>query len=148
MTCKRKFVFAKCANDSLLDFTIFRKCDFCVFDIRNLNCIHIELIEIKKALEKAVIPAEKYRSELIEANIKLHERAWCIIEQDPKVEMKTVSTSLTDLLNSFEPLSDAYSTPTNNEIDVDLLECIQNSIKDQRKQTKSIIEDNINLRIR
>lgn len=50
---------------------------------RSLNTIHVELIEIKKALEKATAPAEKIKNDLHEANRKFHVCIWSLVEDQP-----------------------------------------------------------------
>lgn len=126
----------------------------CFFS-RNLNWIYIELTEIKKTLEKAVIPAKKFRMELIEANKKLHENAWCIAMEVPDAAVKTAtttnSTSTTDLTKAFINGLNESLTSSFNAIYTELQEPQEpqhNSLNGKCTLTNSIIEDNINLRIR
>lgn len=140
-------------------------------------CIHTEVVEIRKALEKAITPAERYRCELWEANKKLHENAWCHGKQnDPeKVSVATetidenvmsnintvdISTSTTNLIhlttNETNPNDEHGTSVTINDQDqqvnsfelIDHLQSLGNDSDRHVMQTKSIIEDNINLRIR
>ncbi|XP_031620387.1 inhibitor of nuclear factor kappa-B kinase subunit alpha [Contarinia nasturtii] len=108
---------------------------------RNLNCVHNEFIEIKKTLEKAIIPAEKYRIELNEANKSLNEHVWSLVEKSHS----HVSTSTSDLT-----LSNTNSTAT-PDADADENAKIQKIMRqiteENAMNTKLLIEDNINLRI-
>lgn len=128
---------------------------------------------MRKALEKAIAPAERYRNELWEANKKLHEHAWCatatatVTEAVPSevattsdehvltITTRDIATSTTNLIhlttNGTNPNDDSIAL---NGMDqdqrvelIDHLKSLAND-SDQHSQTKSIIEDNINLRIR
>lgn len=143
--------------------------------------IHTELVEIRKALEKALTPAERYRNELWETNKKLHENAWKI--DAAKVSVSTlpmdenipplnsinktadISTSTTNLIHLT-----AYETNPNDDNNRCTISAIELNDQDQPvnsfehmqssfaangcsndhnvMQSKSIIDDNINLRIR
>lgn len=180
-------------------------------------CIHNELMEMRKALDKAITPTERYRNELWEANKKLHENAWCATQQnDPAatnteatksvsvaetttttttattdnakkaltITTRDIATSTTNLIhlttNGTNPNDDNVadaaaadhhhytSVPLLNAVDQDqqvnsfeLIDHLQSNDSDpqqqhshvmqqqqQQQQIKSIIEDNINLRIR
>lgn len=147
-------------------------------------CIHTELIEMRKALEKANATAERYHNELCEANRKLHENAWCAtatealpVEAEAAVATTTsgdehvltittrdIATSTTNLihLTNGTNLNDDFAAAALNGMDqdqrvinsfelIDHLKSLAND-SDQHshamQQTKLIIEDNINLRIR
>lgn len=118
--------------------------------IRNLNWIHIEFNEIKKALEKATVPAQKYRNELSEANKQLHEHVWFLVEKSRMPDMNTVSTSNSDLTLITTGAAKTPNASTDsqlpNEIEVRKLRKMERQITDD--QTKSLIDDNINLRIK
>lgn len=58
---------------------------------KTLAHIHIELIEIKKALEKAISPAEKFKRNVFDSNAKLLELIWTT-----SVEKVTPSPSVTN----------------------------------------------------
>lgn len=128
---------------------------------------------MRKALEKAVAPAERYHSELCEANRKLHENAWCATEQSEVVSRtpaavitRDIATSTTNLIhlttngtNPNDDSADRHQTSASNGMDqdqpsFDLIEHLKSLANDcdqyghAMQQTKSIIEDNINLRIR
>lgn len=125
-----------------------------------MNCIHIEFNEIKKALEKAVAPAEKYHNELIDANQKLHEHLWF----KPKNDVVSVApnqiaaTSTTDLFATNESNDNdaAHSVWHSNDFQIGNNE--RPKIKDQYgnsiwcfgegNDTKLLIDDNENLRVR
>lgn len=108
-----------------------------------MNCIYIEFMEIKKALGKAVIPAEKYRNELLEVNKKLNECAMLSsTEINKKVECKCISTSTSDLTTANE-IDSKYS----NDL-MKFFEKFQQDAENQRKYTRKLIDDNIDLRIR
>lgn len=115
----------------------------CVFvRIRNLNCIYIEFNEIKRALEKAVIPAEKYQNELLESNKKLHEYALSMTKSKEKPHTKVMSTSTSDL---------ASTNGNNSEYSKDMIklrEKLQRDAEEHGKKTKLLIDDNIDLRIK
>lgn len=139
-------------------------------------CIHTELIEMRKALEKAIAPAERYRSELWEANKKLHENAWCATatateavpapveaptgdEHVLTIATRDIATSTTNLIhlttNGTNPNDDSAAlNGMDQDQRVELIDHLKSlaSDSDQQshvmQQTKSIIEDNINLRIR
>ncbi|XP_055316241.1 inhibitor of nuclear factor kappa-B kinase subunit beta [Sitodiplosis mosellana] len=119
---------------------------------RNLNCIHIEFNEIKKALEKATVPAEKYRNELNEANKQLHEHAWFLVEKCLKPDMNTVSTSNSDLTLTTTSIPNGSVDPqATNEMMIEMRkvrEMERQITKDHLKKTKLLIDDNINLRIK
>lgn len=96
--------------------------------------------EIKKTLEKAVIPAEKYQNELLESNKKLHEYALSAAKYEHKPNMNTISTSTSDLTSA-------------NGIDymknmMKFREKRQRDVEDHVKKTKILIDDNIDLRIK
>lgn len=145
-----------------------------LFPCRNLNCIHMEFTEIKKALDKAIAPAEKYRNELIDANQKLHEHIWSKMTTDitKATTGQMASTSTTDLsamlestgLRAINHSSAACSSIpngnglTNGGFDFQIGNSAQPKIKDQfgnsilcfgeGNDTRLLIDDNENLRIR
>lgn len=98
----------------------------------------MEFNEIKKAFEKAVAPAEKYRHELIESNKLLHEKAWPIVEEMPRVKVNEVATSTADLVHLNQ--SKAVTSPIPDKL--------RRELESSMKKTKMIIEENIDLRIR
>lgn len=111
--------------------------------------MHIEFIEIKKALEKAIIPAEKYRYELNEANKKLHESDWFLVEKSSLPEQRTVSTSNSDLMQSNNNTTNDGVDTANDMIEIRKIRELQRQInEDELKNTKILINDNIDLRIK
>lgn len=85
---------------------------------------------------------------MIEANRKLHEHAWCIAEVAPVVSVNTITTSTTDLTSAYTNGTDTGLAEATNGVDFEFVENDRDFMEDQLKQSKSIIEDNINLRIR
>lgn len=117
----------------------------------------MEFIEVKKALEKATLPAAKFRKELMEANRKLHEFIW-----SKTVDVPINSVSPTESINSNIPSglwskSNGNSGPQCNG-GIDFQIGASTSFKDnfgnsmlcfgEGKHTKTLIDDNENLRIR
>lgn len=88
-------------------------------------------------MEKATVTALKYRNELTEANKKLHEQTWFLVENSHKSDMNTVSTSNSDL---------TLITTVADEIEMRKFRKMERKISDD--QTKLLIDDNINLRIK
>lgn len=88
----------------------------------------------------ATIPTKKYRSELIEANKKLHEHIWSEVGNDLKSESKIISTSTSDLVNSTDS---SHSNGLN-----ELRKLLRQNGNDNMKKTKTLIDDNIDLRIK
>lgn len=87
--------------------------------------------------------------ELMEANKKFHESAWCIVKEVPDAAMKTTnSTSTTDLTKAFINGLNESLTSSFNAIYIEMQQPQHNSLNGKCTQTNSIIEDNINLRIR
>lgn len=74
---------------------------------RSLNTIHVELIEIKKALVKASAPAEKFKSDLFEANRKVFESIWTMA--DARSPNGVVPNRIEDDIESVAPSSAAIS---------------------------------------
>lgn len=82
----------------------------------------------------AIIPAEKYRIELIEANKSLHEHVWSFVEKSPERDNNVdVSTSTTDL--------------TSLEKSAEFQKIMRQNMEEQANKTKMLIEDSIDLRI-
>lgn len=98
-------------------------------------------------MEKAIIAAERYRTELIDANRKLHECIRCIAETPSNV---SIATSTTDLIQFNTIGTDANAMPSEHRNDFVFIGDVQQQTLtgEHMTQTKSIIEDNINLRIR
>lgn len=130
---------------------------------RSLNFIHIEYVELTKALDKAVAPVEKLRAELADANRRIVEHIHDDSYTQPGEKLLLfVSTSTTDLLGSSHDKSPSasslYRSDQSNTGDFRLSNSSQNTIKDQfgnsilcfgeGNNTKSLIEDNESLRIR
>lgn len=99
-------------------------------------------MELKKTLEKAVIPAEKYRNELFELNKKLHVNIILSMEKDQKTDKNNISTSTSDLINS-NGKQGKYSDDV-----IKFMENFEKDAKNQRIHTQKLIDDNIDLRIR
>lgn len=114
--------------------------NFHIFHIlRNLNGIHMEFIEIKKALEMTIAPAAKFRNDLMEMNRKLHERIWSQANSTMNANQALWSTTNGNgaldfqIGNSVSPLKDSFG---NN------IFCFG-----EGDNTKSLIDDNEHLRI-
>lgn len=125
-------------------------------------CIHVELLEIRKALKKAIIPTERYRNELWAANKKMHENVWCSKPNDVATgtsfsDTVNISTSTTNLIhfttNGTDPIDTSASAHRDQQSAngrFDLIGHLRslNDSDGHKMQIKSIIEDNVNLRIR
>lgn len=70
----------------------------------------MELNELKKALEKSVIPAEKYRKELFMANTHLQNSIWSICSN---TKLPPIGSSVPDLTHVLNNLSLSQSAPPN-----------------------------------
>lgn len=123
---------------------------------RNLVSIHAEFIEIKKALEKAVVPAEKYRCEMIEANKRLQDHIWSEVDKYRKPSVSITSTSTSDLSSTLNDAIEKVDASTNTCSDASETDASQsngriaNGIRQSAvdpEKTKLLIEDNVNLRI-
>lgn len=100
-------------------------------------------------MEKAIIPAEKYRYELNEANKKLFEHDWFLVERGLSSDMKTVSTSSSDLTLTSHTNGNADVVSTDDLIEMRKVHEMKRQLtEDQVKKTKILIDDNINLRIK
>lgn len=98
-------------------------------------------------MEKAIIPAEKYQHELNEANKKLHE--YFLVNKSSEPDMKSVSTSYSDLTLTITNSGSFDTVGTNEIIEMRKIREIQRQItEDQLKKTKILIDENINLRIK
>lgn len=117
-----------------------------------MNGIHVELIELRKALEKAVVPAEKFRNDLLEANRKLHEQIWRQITQ-------SMNSSPTSQRTSKSNSNGNGNSHSNGGIDFQIGSSVSHmSFKDrlgngifcfgEGDNIKTLIDDNENLRIR
>lgn len=103
----------------------------------------MELNEMKKALEKAAIPAEKYQNELLESNKKLHEYIKLSVAKcEQKPNTSTISTSTTDL-TSANGINAVHTKDM-----IKLREKRQRDVEDHMKISKILIDDNIDLRIK
>lgn len=119
---------------------------------KTLNCIHIELNEIRKALAKAAVPAEKFKTELMEANRKLLDLIWSAANRDAGSYQVT---NHTELPLELSELSKAYAKePGAFKIDLtsnpDITDQFGNRIYCFGEGTNSqrLVEDNEKLRIR
>lgn len=153
-----------------------KKSSYFLFLNRNLVCVHTELVEIRKALQKAITPADRYHRELWDANKQLHENAWYVPQNVPMttvsvatatidinaVDMATSTTNLIHLTtNGTNPIDTSVSADqdqqlisssccSSSRIDLihQLLSLTTGDDSNRHVKTESIIEDNVNLRIR
>lgn len=120
----------------------------------------MEFNEIKKALDKAIAPAEKSRTELMDANRKVIEYILNSNKNSQK-SLKGISTSTTDLLNSLKLNSSVLATSIwsnqsniepHNGIDFQIGNCVPSNgdvlCFGEGDNIKTLIDDNENLRVR
>lgn len=121
---------------------------------------------MKKALDKAIAPAEKSRAELMDANRKVIEYILNSNKNSQK-SLKGISTSTTDLLNSLKLNSSVLATSIwsnqsniepHNGIDFQIGNCVPSNgdanflsnvlCFGEGDNIKTLIDDNENLRVR
>lgn len=133
-----------------------------------MNHIHIEFNEIKKALDKAIAPAEKSRTELMDSNRKVLEYILNSDKNSVKL-LKGISTSTTDLMNSLKLNNSVFtssmcSSQLSNKSHDGIEFQIGNSVQSNGEaklaslsnvlcfgegdNIKTLIDDNENLRVR
>lgn len=140
---------------------------------RSLNTIHVELNEIKKALAKAIVPAEKIKNELFEANRKFYGSIWSLVDAQPPngqqcngidEVIKSNATSLPIPIiiplksDNGEPIALSHITQTYAKEPIEFKIGTSANVTDQHgnriycfgegNDTRTLIDDNEQLRIR
>lgn len=115
-------------------------------NLRNLNAIHMEFIEIKKALEMTIGPTDKFRNDLMEMNQKLYEQIWSQTKHSTNSVIKSMNTN--HALWSTANDNDVLDFQIGNSVS-SLKATFGNNIFcfGEGDNTKSLIDDNENLRI-
>lgn len=122
---------------------------------KTLNCVHIELNEIRKALAKAAVPAEKFKNELMEANRKLLDLIWSAAASGSSDAGSYQVTNHNELPLELSELSKAYAKePGAFKVDLtpnpDITDQFGNRIYcfGEGTNSKRLVDDNEKLRIR
>lgn len=122
---------------------------------KTLNFIHIELNEIRKALAKASVPAEKYKKELFESNQTLLDSIWKMSRSIINSVDAHEVISPSELPFELSEISKAYAKePSAYKIDLianpNITDQFGNRIYcfGEGTNSQTLIEDNKKLRIR